>query len=87
MRKNTEIIEDLLFTVERSHGRIKQTHLMTKVNLSHKQLTSYLENLLEKGFVKKVNEKNNIYILITSEGTELAQKIREMHQFEKTFGL
>jgi len=86
-RSRTDIIGDMLDVIQGKRGEIKQTHLMYKSNLSYGQLTSYLEELVDKNFVQKVERESNFYILITDKGNEFLEKFREMKQFEKTFGL
>ena len=60
---------------------------MYKANLSYNQMNSYLEELLEKEFIEKTIEKKSNYLLMTDKGFDFTQKIREMKDFEKTFGL
>ena len=77
----------MLSAIQDKGGRIKPTHLMYKANLSHEQLTSYLDDLVNKELVEEItSEKNNRYFIITDRGNKFAQKIREMKQFEKSFG-
>lgn len=86
-RSRLDIITDMLSTLQQHGGELKPTHLMYKSNLSHVQMTSYLEELLEKEMIKKVKKKNNEYILITDKGHEFFDKLRQMREFEKTFGI
>jgi predicted transcriptional regulator len=86
-RSRTDIIGDMLDVIQNKHGSIKQTHLMYKSNLSYGQLTSYLEELVDKHFVEKMDRGSNVYVIITDKGSEFLQKFREMKQFERTFGL
>ena len=86
-RSRLDIITDMLATLQSHGGEIKPTHLMYKSNLSHVQMTSYLEELLEKELVKKVKKKNYDYIIITDKGFGFFEKLKQMREFEKTFGL
>jgi predicted transcriptional regulator len=85
-RERIDIILDMLTSIQEKGGEIKPTHLMYKANLAHRQLKSYLEELIEKNFVKKVRKKDYEYIIITDDGQRFVEKIREMKEFEKTFG-
>ena len=86
-RGRLDIITDMLATLQTNGGELKPTHLMYKSNLSHVQMSSYLEELLEKEFIKKAKKKNNDYIIITDKGFEFFDKLKQMREFEKTFGL
>jgi predicted transcriptional regulator len=86
-RERIDIIEDMLSSIQQKGGRIKPTHLMYKSNLAHTQMKSYLEELVSKSLISKVKNDNNEYILITDAGCEFIKKIREMKEFQKTFGL
>jgi len=86
-RGRLDIITDMLATLQNSGGEIKPTHLMYKSNLSHVQMSSYLEELLDKELIQKVKKKNNDYIIMTDKGFEFFEKLKQMREFEKTFGL
>ena len=85
-RERNEIILDMLLSIRDKGGRIKPTHLMYKSNLAHKQLKTYLEDLLDKGLVTKVHKDRNEYIIISDKGLQFAEKMSEMREFEKAFG-
>lgn len=85
-RDRISIIEDMLTSIQNKGGEIKPTHLMYKSNLSYNQMNSYLEELLQKDFVRKIKKKNYDYIIMTDKGFGFIQKIREMKEFERTFG-
>lgn len=86
-RSRSDIIGDMLASIQQKGGEIKPTHLMYRSNLSHTQMTSYLEDLIDKNFVQKIRKKDYEYIIITDKGCQFLQKINEMKEFEKTFGL
>ena len=77
----------MLTSIEKNGGKIKPTHLMYKSNLSHSQMGSYLEEMIEKNFVGKIKNNGYDYIIITDEGYKFFTKLKEMKEFEKTFGL
>ena len=86
-RSRHEIIADMLTSIQEKGGEIKPTHLMYRSNLSHQQMKSYLEELIEKEMVKKIQKKNYDYIIITDKGHDFVRKWNEMKEFELTFGL
>ena len=86
-RGRLDIMTDMLATLQNSGGEIKPTHLMYKSNLSHMQMGSYLEEMIQKDLVKKVKKKEYDYIILTDKGFEFLQKLKQMREFEKTFGL
>jgi predicted transcriptional regulator len=86
-RDRLQIIEDILFSIQEKGGKIKPTHLMYKSNLAHGQMNSYLEDLVDKEFIGKINQKNYEYIIITDRGREFLDKIKQMKEFEKSFGI
>lgn len=86
-RTKIDIIEDMLVSIINKGGTIKPMHLMYKSNLSHGQMHIYLDELVSKEFVKKVDRNQREYISITDKGCGFVQKLKEMKEFEKAFGL
>ena len=77
-RTRIDIIGDMLVSIQKKGGRIKPTHFMYNSNLSHVQMSSYLEELVEKNFVKKVRQEESYeYIMITDKGYEFLQRLQE----------
>lgn len=85
-RNKMEIIHDILLIVQNSRNA-KKTHLMYKANLSYKQMKTYLQELLDKGFVEGNSTSEDYSIKITKKGTNFMGKYTQMKEFEKTFGL
>jgi predicted transcriptional regulator len=86
-RSRTDIVHDILEAILLKGGKIKPTHLMYKANLSHIQMNSYLDELMKKNLVEKIKEKNANVITLTESGYEFRNKIKEIIEFERTFGL
>ncbi|MEK6760542.1 MAG: winged helix-turn-helix domain-containing protein [Nanoarchaeota archaeon] len=86
-RNRVEIIHDMLRIMQERGGRIRKTHLMYKANLSHKQMTSYLEELEKSGLIENFQEKDKLLLRITNKGREFFVQYAQMKEFEKTFGL
>jgi predicted transcriptional regulator len=85
-RSRIDIINDILEAIQRKGGKIKPTHLMYKANLSHKLMTSYLEELMDKALVEELMEKTNKYLIITDDGYKFLQKFKQMREFQESFG-
>lgn len=86
-RTRVDIIGDMLSSIVSKGGQIKPTHLMYKSNMSHGQMKTYIDDLVQKDLVKKVKKGSFDYVIITDKGHELLQKLREMKEFENAFGL
>ena len=85
-RNKLEIIADMLRSLQ-DRGKLKPTHLMYKANLSHGQMHSYLEELLGKEFVSRTDRSGYEYLIITDKGSAFLQRLRELQEFQDTFGL
>lgn len=86
-RSRIDIINDILEAIQRKGGKIKPTHLMYKANLSHKLMTSYLEELMSKELVLEITEKQYRFLTITDEGYKFIEKFKQMKDFKESFGL
>ncbi|MBI5148201.1 hypothetical protein HZA33_00810 [Candidatus Pacearchaeota archaeon] len=89
MKKRTriEIIQEILEMVAMRKGKIKQTHLMYKANLSYKLLKQYVDELISKGMLEQKREGSNIFIFLKPKGQEFLIKYRKMKEFQETFGI
>ena len=86
-RSRLDIIHDMLKTISNKGGRIKPTHLMYKANLSHAQMKLYLKELMEKQLVEEEQAKERKMLVITDKGFNFIEKLNQMREFEKTFGI
>ena len=86
-RSRVDIVADMLGSIQEKGGEIKPTHLMYKSNLSHSQMNSYLEELVSQQFISKIKKEHYEYIIITDKGVSFLNKVKEMKEFEKAFGL
>ena len=86
-RNRVEIIHDMLRIIQDKGGKIRKTHLMYKANLSHKQMTLYLDELIGNKLIEMINVGDKNLIAVTQRGREFFIKYAQMREFEKTFGL
>lgn len=86
-RSKLEIVHDMLRAVQDKQGRIKPTHLLYKSNLSHKKLTEYLDDLIEREMVQKVDDGGYQYVILTDKGANFLSEFRRMKEFAESFGL
>lgn len=86
-RTKLDIIQDILLTIRSKGGRIKQTHLMYKANLSHTQMKGYLAELGRKALLKESQREHNTFVSITEEGLRFLEESRKIAEFEEAYGL
>lgn len=86
-RSRLDIVADMLTVIRQKNGEIKPTHLMYRSNLAHGQMQSYLEELVQKQFIRRLHRSDREYIAITDTGLAFLRKVEEMREFEKGFAL
>ncbi|MGM5483468.1 MAG: winged helix-turn-helix domain-containing protein [Nanobdellota archaeon] len=72
-RSKFRIFYKILFEIRKSKGKIKQTKLMYKANLSYKQMVGYLDELIDKKLIEKHEEEPYLYIKITDAGLKFLE--------------
>ncbi|MBI2631585.1 hypothetical protein HYW75_01120 [Candidatus Pacearchaeota archaeon] len=82
-----EIIKDILEVVKNKSGKIKQTHILYKSNLSHQMMDLYLKELIEKKFIIPSENKNTRVYSITEKGITYLNKYKLISEFTQSFGL
>ena len=90
-RSRLELVFDILAAIQNKGGRIKPTHLMYKSNLSHKLLSSYMDELLEKEMISveevQTKKSSSKVVHITEKGLGFLAEFRKMREFTDAFGL
>ena len=86
-RERTQVIHDILKSIQNKDGRIKPTHIQYKANLSSQMLKDYLNELVEKGFVNELIDKQGRKYSLTNKGFEYVSQYKRIHEFMVTFGL
>lgn len=92
-RSRLELVFDILLAIQEKGGEIKPTHLMYKSNLSHKLLQRYVDELVEKEFIRieeiimKKRKQPAKKVFITDKGLGFLSEFRRMREFTDSFGL
>lgn len=84
-RDKFEIMYDILFTLLNKNGKMRPTQLMYKSNLSYRMMNQYLDELIEKQLINKIELNNRKYIVLTDKGREFLDKLIKMKNFKETF--
>lgn len=85
-RSKVAILRDILRTIENKGGRAKPTHILYGANLSHDRLKKYLEYLESEGFIKKIEDKSQVFYQTTKKGFEFLSGYNKMKKFFDAFG-
>lgn len=86
-RNRLEIIHDILRTINDKNEKIKPTHILYKSNLSHQMMEEYLNELLEKDFIKLIELKKGKTYSITEKGKSYLNEYKLITNFVDSFGL
>ena len=86
-RNKADIVNDMLRIIRENGDKVKKTHLMYKANLSHKQMESYLSELVKNNLIEKNTSEKKHSIKVTKKGSDFLIRYTQVKEFEKTFGL
>jgi len=87
-RNRLNIIYDILNMIRNHNNSIKPTPLLRYSNLSSQNFSSYLGELMEKGFIIEGSDKRNRKILmLTEKGFNYLQKYKVITKFVQDFSL
>lgn len=87
-RNRLKIIYDILNMIRNHDNSIKPTPLLRYSNLSSQSFTSYLGELMEKGFIVEGRDRKNRKLLIlTEKGFDYLQKYKIITKFVDDFNL
>jgi len=86
-RERLEVIRDILKVIQESR-KIKPTRLLYSSNLSPQMFKDYINELLQKGFIKfEIDKKEKKEFSLTKKGQEFLQKYKIIEEFVGGFGL
>ena len=90
-RSKAAILSDILTVIRKENEGAMTTHILYKANLSYKQLTLYLNMLVENEFIeissqKRGKSKKKVY-KITDKGQEFLNQFRKLERLSSAFGI
>jgi len=86
-RERLSIIKDILKAI-RNNRNIKPTRLLYASNLSPQMFKDYINELINKGFIKlDIDKKDKKTFSLTNKGNEFLQEYRIIENFVENFGL
>jgi predicted transcriptional regulator len=86
-RGKLEIMRDMLNIVRENKNSIRSTPLLRKSNLSSERFQQYFSELLEKGFLKEIENKDGKSITLTDKGFKFLERYRAIVDFIDEFDL
>ena len=86
-RERLEVIKDILLAI-RDSREIKPTRLLYASNLSPQMFNEYINELLDKKFIKfDIDEKDRKFFSLTKKGFDFIQEYKVIENFVENFGL
>ena len=86
-RERLEVIKDILHTINQNR-EIKPTRLLYASNLSPQMFKEYINELLEKKFIKlEVDNKQKKFFTLAKRGQDFLQEYKMIENFIENFGL
>ncbi len=85
-RSKIQIYTDILKVVRTNNGKIKKTHIVYKANLTHSRLSSYLDLLMERGFILEEKISSGIFYKITEKGIKFLEDMTKLKEISTAFG-
>ena len=87
-RDRLEIIYQMLKLIQEHHNSIRPTPLLRYTNISSQSFSEYYNELIEKGFIREVQEKGNRnYVTLTDKGFKYLEKYQYILGFIDEFEL
>ncbi len=87
-RDRLTIIHDILKAVREKPGKVRQTHILYKSNLSHQMLVDYVGELIEKEFIiENTDKKGKKYFELTDKGHNYLKDYEVIKGFVDSYGL
>jgi len=86
-RERLDIIKDILKAI-RENKNIKPTRLLYASNLSPQMFKDYINELIEKGFIRlDIDKKEKKTFSLANKGNDFLEEYRVIENFIENFGL
>lgn len=86
-RERLDVIRDILISI-RENRKIKPTRLLYASNLSPQMFKDYIDELLNKKFIKlESDEKEKKWFSLTKKGNDFLEEYKVIENFIENFGL
>lgn len=86
-RERLDVIKDIIMSI-RENRRIKPTRLLYASNLSPQMFKEYINELIEKGFIRlDIDEKEKKSFSLTQKGNDFLEEYKVIENFIENFGL
>ena len=86
-RGRLEVVFSILSIIKDNRNSIKPTPLLRKSNLSSARFNEYLSELVEKGFVRIIEDRNGKLLTLTDKGFKYLERYGTIVSFIDDFGL
>ena len=87
-RDRLQVIYDLLKVIKDNHNSIKPTPLLRYSNLSSQRFNEYIDEMIEKEFVKIIQDKKDKkFYTLTDKGFNYLEKYQGIREFISDFDL
>ena len=87
-RNQTQILSDVLVaTKECGQEGIKTTVLLSRSNLSHGRLQTFLSTLTSSGLINRIQYDGKNTFVITDKGRLYLEEYKKFHAIAESFGL
>jgi len=86
-RNKHEIFYDILNLISRENGKVKPTHILYGGNLSHDRLKRYLNELVEAGFIEKIEDKGKLFYQLAEKGYKFIEEFKKIEEMTQAFGI
>lgn len=85
-RSKFRIISDIMRVVERE-GEANVSTLLLEANLSYARLSRYLEELVDKGFLLRVEDGREVKFKLTAKGESFLREVKRIETIAEAFGV